>query len=151
MKTTRKTKDEIDRELVVKTFETDAYMKRMWEGEYVDGNKLTETALYFLKLGRDGKVKAGDWNINNAKEGDVLTTDLVHFIFKSKDDTSCYMHCNYSVASNHFNTSDTAVVNSMYVHPASKEQRDLLFKKLREAGYEWDDNKKELRRIKPKH
>ena len=32
-------------------------------------------------------------------------------------------------------------------HPATKEQCDLLFKKMNEAGYEWDDEKKELREI----
>jgi len=34
-------------------------------------------------------------------------------------------------------------------YPATKEQRDLLFKKMKEAGYEWDAEKKELRKIKP--
>jgi hypothetical protein len=29
----------------------------------------------------------------------------------------------------------------------NKEQRELLFKKMREAGYEWDAEKKELKRI----
>ena len=31
------------------------------------------------------------------------------------------------------------------VHPATKEQRDLLFQKMKEAGYEWNDEKKELK------
>ena len=57
MKTAIKTKNEIDKELVEKAFETDTYLKRMWEGEYVDGNKLVETALYFLKLGREANDK----------------------------------------------------------------------------------------------
>ena len=35
------------------------------------------------------------------------------------------------------------------VAPATKEQRDLLFQKMKEAGYEWDAEKKELRKIKP--
>ena len=34
-------------------------------------------------------------------------------------------------------------------YPATKEQRDLLFAKMKEAGYEWDAEKKELRKIKP--
>ena len=29
--------------------------------------------------------------------------------------------------------------------PATKEQRDFLFQKMKEAGYEWDDEKKELK------
>ena len=36
-------------------------------------------------------------------------------------------------------------------YPATKEQRDLLFAKMREAGYQWDADKKELSKIiKPK-
>ena len=90
------------------------------------------------------------WTIQDAKDGDVLTTDMVHFIFKSKDDIGCYMHCDYSVVSNKFEISDTATVNSEYVHPATKEQRDVLFQKMNEAGYELDAEKKELNEIEPK-
>ncbi len=36
------------------------------------------------------------------------------------------------------------------IHPATKEQRDLLFQKMEEAGYEWDGEKKELKKIEPK-
>lgn len=32
------------------------------------------------------------------------------------------------------------------VFPATKEQRDLLFQKMEEAGYEWDAEKKELKK-----
>jgi len=34
-------------------------------------------------------------------------------------------------------------------YPATKEQRDLLFAKMKEAGYQWDADKKELRKIQP--
>lgn len=81
------------------------------------------------------------------KEGDVLTTDLVHFIFKSQDNRDCYMHCYYAVVSNNFSTSDTATVDSMYVHPATKEQRYILFQKMKEAGYEWNAETKTLEKI----
>ena len=33
------------------------------------------------------------------------------------------------------------------LHPATKEQRDLLFQKMKETGYEWDAEKKELKKI----
>lgn len=36
------------------------------------------------------------------------------------------------------------------VHPATKEQRDLLFQKMKEAGYEWDADKKELKKVEQK-
>ena len=40
-------------------------------------------------------------------------------------------------------------VGNSIIHysPATKEQRDLLFQKMREAGYEWNEEKKELRKI----
>jgi lipid II:glycine glycyltransferase (peptidoglycan interpeptide bridge formation enzyme) len=33
-----------------------------------------------------------------------------------------------------------------HYHPANKEQRDTLFAKMEEAGYEWDAEKKELKK-----
>ena len=38
-------------------------------------------------------------------------------------------------------------MGSKEIYPATKEQRELLFKKMKEAGYEWDSDKKELRKI----
>ena len=35
--------------------------------------------------------------------------------------------------------------------PATKEQRDLLFQKMKEAGYEWDSEKKKLRKMEQNH
>ena len=35
--------------------------------------------------------------------------------------------------------------NKNIIYPATKEQRDLLFQKMKEAGYKWDFMKKELK------
>ena len=78
------------------------------------------------------------WTIQDAKDGDVLTTGMCIVVFKHENDGDIFMHCGYSLASNKFFISDTATVNSQYITPATKEQRDLLFKKMHEAGYEWD-------------
>jgi hypothetical protein len=40
-------------------------------------------------------------------------------------------------------------MGSTNILPATKEQRELLFAKMREAGYEWDYEKKELNKIQP--
>jgi hypothetical protein len=37
--------------------------------------------------------------------------------------------------------------NKTAFYPATKEQRDLLFSKMKEAGYEWDAEKRELKKI----
>lgn len=39
------------------------------------------------------------------------------------------------------------ILNSV---PATKEQRDFLFQKMKEAGYEWDAERKELKKIEQK-
>jgi hypothetical protein len=36
------------------------------------------------------------------------------------------------------------------IFPATKEQRELLFSKMKEAGYEWDTNHKQLKKIEQK-
>ena len=36
------------------------------------------------------------------------------------------------------------------VYPATKEQRDTLFAKMKELGYVWDSEKKELKTIEQK-
>lgn len=35
------------------------------------------------------------------------------------------------------------------IHPATKEQRDSLMKAMKESGYEWDADKKELKKLVP--
>lgn len=73
------------------------------------------------------------WTISDAKPGDILTTDTVTFIFKSIDEDGCVsMYCSYSVSTTgkDIDFSDTAYVNSEYVHPASIEQREEFLSKL---------------------
>ena len=43
-------------------------------------------------------------------------------------------------------TTDYIIVLDKYV-PATKEQRDFLFRKMKEAGYEWDATKKQLKKL----
>lgn len=46
-------------------------------------------------------------------------------------------------------TEDTWQLGVDKAMPATKEQRDLLFAKMKETGYEWDTDKKELNKIMP--
>lgn len=91
------------------------------------------------------------WTIADAKDGDVLvcSEDSI-FIYNGKcgQDTIgayggvlCY---GFDIAS----TNDRWTV--IYgVKPATQEQRDLLFAKMKEAGYEWDAENKTLKKIQP--
>ena len=96
------------------------------------------------------------WTIQDAKDGDVLACpndagdrDVV-FIFKNinSDDGWVFCFC-ASDANGCFCTNNDYVgnSNSTNISPATKEQRDLLFQKMKEAGYEWDAEKKELKKI----
>ncbi len=91
------------------------------------------------------------WTIQDAKDGDVLVNGSNIFIFHAIDGTRLIGYC-------HVNTDDSLFYNDLdknecfcliddIVTPATKEQRDLLFSKMKEAGYEWDAEKKELKKI----
>lgn len=96
------------------------------------------------------------WTIQDAKEGDVLVYkgDIKYLngvkyericLFKNLDNAFFTL----TTTSNYIEEYDIDV-NIDYLDntvPATKEQRDLLFQKIEEAGYEWDTDKKELKKI----
>lgn len=97
------------------------------------------------------------WTIEDAKAGDVLMTEDYIFIFKYILHGGVHLYCHYDIDDEEFDAyiSDAVIGNihdkGAHFQPATKEQRDLLFRKMKEAGYEWDEKKKELRKIiKPK-
>jgi hypothetical protein len=89
------------------------------------------------------------WTIKDAKDGDVLTWDDSKCItlFKNIYDKESFNshgfvgHCTGAFESR------LSYHDIKGVHPATKEQRDLLFLKMKEAGYEWNTEKKELKKI----
>ncbi len=90
------------------------------------------------------------FDITNAKDGDVLVTkeDKRPFIFKGLLDSK---HPNCPVAHCGIVSESRFLIywwTDVEVCPATKEQRDLLFQKMKEAGYEWNDKEKELKKIK---
>ena len=94
------------------------------------------------------------WTIADAKDGDVLQLGVVTAIFKeSIGNGNCKCYC--SVFNGEFEIpSQDGADNSYGCHnatPATKEQRELLFQKMKEAGYEWDAEKLEPIKVpKPK-
>ena len=94
------------------------------------------------------------WTIEDAKDGDVLCY---------KDEISLYKHDIKNCTKQEPNFGGFVyyccydgkrfIVDSLYslieqdkmdIHPATKEQHDNLFQKMKEAGYKWDKDKKEL-------
>ena len=90
------------------------------------------------------------WTIKDAKDGDVLATDKGVFIYAKVLYNKPYAYCGvdkFGVFKDNClkNNWSNSVDN---IHPATKKQHDFLFQKMREAGYEWDVEKKELKKIK---
>jgi hypothetical protein len=103
-----------------------------------------------LGLRRNGKIEFAPstycrhWTIQDAKDGDVLVFDDIIMIFKNIK-TVCtantyILYCNGIVVGDWCDFGRNA-------QPATKEQRDFLFQKMKEAGYEWDAERKELKKF----
>lgn len=90
------------------------------------------------------------WTIQDAKDGDVLTTKDAVFIFKHMDVSGlslCKSHCDVIGNSGLGLGFDFPIQT---VHPATEEQRNKLEKAITAAGYKWNAEKKELRKIEQK-
>ena len=92
------------------------------------------------------------WTIQDAKEGDILVASNGSlFIFAKIKDNSAYYHFSLSKnGSKEISDGKHSWETAKYCYPANKKERELLFKEIEEAGYEWDDNKKELKKIEQK-
>lgn len=95
------------------------------------------------------------WTIRDVKDGDVLAVEPIYgytspfiAICKECELTLFTSYCFIDFEGN-FNKGTTGHSTNC-VHPATKEQCDLLFQKMKEAGYEWDGEKKELKKIEHK-
>ena len=91
------------------------------------------------------------WTIQDAKAGDLFADDYGIYIFDRFDeyDERCFLCMGaYQYSQKVFESEH--MLCSVEVHPATKEQSLLLFQKMHEAGYEWDAEKKELKKIEQK-
>ena len=86
------------------------------------------------------------WTIKDVKDGDVLATDKGVFIYAKVLYNKPYAYCGIDkfgvFKDNCLNNNWTNSVDN--IHPATIEQHELLFRKMKEEGYQWDKNKKEL-------
>lgn len=92
------------------------------------------------------------WTIQDAKDGDVLYESYSNTILILRSQTCGWIkvYCDFWINKNKFTGTDPADygrVSEMDLKPAAKEKRDLLFQKMKEAGYEWDAERKELKKI----
>ena len=89
------------------------------------------------------------WTIQDAIDGDVLVNGSNIFVFHFTNETRLMGYCHVNVDDmqfyNDIGKNECFCLIDAEVSPATKEQRDLLFQKMKEAGYQWDDEKKELK------
>ena len=89
------------------------------------------------------------WTIEDAKNGDVLCfNDRIIAIFKYLYNNSrFYSYCHYYVGSEELLVSNDKTPDRWGIEgfqPATKTQRDLLFARMKEEGYVWNEDKNEL-------
>ena len=87
------------------------------------------------------------WDITkDAKEGELLCEDSCIFIFKkwfNEDTKEALVYCSL-FSDGDFEKASCLSFDSESTHPATKEQCDILFTKMAEAGYVWLSGKKQL-------
>lgn len=142
---------------------TDKVEPKFHKGDWIVFNGLTlyvndVVQGYYRTISIGGIPNSYDWDIDNAarlwsiqdaKDGDVLAfKDGTSGILLYKECTENFgvlSHCR--IVRNSFIDKEESGWGLTLLSPATKEQRDLLFQKMKEAGYTWDSEKKELKEI----
>lgn len=118
---------------------------------------------YEYHIGIEECEKSGKFfTIQDAKDGDVLALDgikggvilMFRGIGNTRWDDVIDYYCYYDFYRKKFAVQEDLeywgdIVNNQ-LKPATKEQCDTLFAKMKEAGYEWDSETKELKKIEQK-
>ena len=93
------------------------------------------------------------WSIDDARNGDILASKNWIFIFRkieyTKPTKDVHSYCHYNVETDSFEEDHEFVTLPLgvKVQPATAEQYNKFFKKMKESGYEWDDSIKELNEL----
>ena len=114
----------------------------------------SSTWLFVNQLNKDCKL----WTIEDAKDGDVLCCENGWTcIFKALNNHNktfssyCFMDSDkwFCDTGGECHTLDEAFIKAYNggIHPATTEQRCLLFQTMKEKGYEWDNENKILTKI----
>ena len=116
-------------------------IKEIEDNRYVLENTMKFSVCYVDKCWRK-------WNIRDAKDGDVLATSAGAFIYNGNNGGgSCPgSYCGIDTRGN-FKVGVEHHWTGKPVFPATKEQRDLLFQKMKEVGYIFDFKNKESKKI----
>ena len=92
------------------------------------------------------------WTNQDAKDGDVLAVEPIEgysssfvAIYKKQNEEDFDSYCFVGFDGKFYKNEHGHSTEN--IHPATTEQRDLLFQKMKEAGYEWDADKRELKKM----
>lgn len=131
-------------------------------GDFIKHNKanlickvisVNSNSYYVENIGTSGRIELFNpeqnfhlWTIQDVKDGDVLADEDNNIgIYRGKVDDVDWHSYIYLGRNNYLYNGGYHIIKN--TKPATKEQRDLLFAKMKEAGYEWDADKKELKKI----
>lgn len=129
----------------------------LYSGDYYEGvrhiTKINENGYYIERNGLphgiipfNHEVCMRLWTIEDAKDGDVLASNKSIFIFQEEyigEKPTAYG----GLMNGLFIEGNDICWTNEKCYPATREQRELLFQKMKEAGYEWNAETKELKRI----
>lgn len=134
------------------------YHNNGYRGPYL----ITNINEHGVELDNNIRIKIEDcydyhhlWTIQDAKKGDVLAIDpwsdypssfVSIYKKQNEEDFGDFdSYCFVGFDGKFYEGEDGHSVED--IHPATKEQRDLLFQKMKEAGYEWDAENLQLTKI----
>ena len=126
-----------------------AYIKSIDEKNYFLSYRrdTSERPLSIDSINRNWRL----WTIQDARPGDILSNGDYIVIFKDNNyntETKYGCMCVYcSVIGYNEYWYDYNGINPTDFAPATNKQREYLFKRMYDAGYEWDAKKLELRKI----
>ncbi|MBR1620747.1 MAG: hypothetical protein IJ669_01335, partial [Prevotella sp.] len=104
---------------------------------------------YEKTISFDNDVNYHHWSIQDAKDGNILSDGTTIFIFKDLlSDGSVMSYCDYNTGYVECDAFCPLTMNLCgKFSPATKEQREILFMAMANAGYTFDFEKKELKKI----
>lgn len=111
---------------------------------------------YYVINGKSVNFKEYDilhhrWSIEDVKPGDILSNGKMIVIFKKFEEPLYKQHIIAYIGLDNFGriqiTNEHWELGIDKAKPATKEKCDLLFQKMKEYGYTWNSEKKELLKI----
>lgn len=103
----------------------------------------------FEKIAESCESESYLWTIQDAKDGDILAfDDNTIVIFKDLyNKTTFHTYCHIEDGVFSVSKFDCPDWWDIKFKPATKEQSDFLFQKIKEAGYKWDEETKTLEKL----